>query len=74
MAQNANEQMEENKRPAVKKRITIDPKYTEYAIEACYHTGEFTLSLLKKVPSLALALLALLQLGFVKLYKLRKRS
>lgn len=70
MAQNANEQMEENKRPAVKKRITIDPKYTEYAIEACYHTGEFTLSLLKKVPSLALALLALLQLGFVKLYKI----
>ncbi|MBQ1262865.1 MAG: G5 domain-containing protein, partial [Oscillospiraceae bacterium] len=70
MAQNANEQMEENKRPAVKKRITIDPKYTEYAIEACYHTGEFTLSLLKKVPSLALALLALLQLGFVKLYRI----
>ena len=70
MAENANEQMQNEKRPEVKKRFKIDEKYTEYALEACYHTGEFTLSLLKRIPSLLLAVLALAQVGLVKLYKI----
>ncbi|MBQ8337653.1 MAG: peptidoglycan DD-metalloendopeptidase family protein [Oscillospiraceae bacterium] len=68
MAENANKQPESEKRPPVNKRNIIDPKYTEYALIACYHTGDFTLSLLKRIPSLLLAIFALIQVGIVKLY------
>ncbi len=70
MAENANNQMESEKRPEVKKRFKIDKRYTEYVLKACYHTGEFTLSLLKRIPGLLLWLAALAQGGLIKLYNI----
>jgi len=61
MAENTDKIAESQKRPPVKKRVLISEKYTEPVLAVCYHTGDFTLSLLKQIPMFLVALLSLIK-------------
>lgn len=61
MAENTDKIAESQKRPPVKKRVLISEKYTEPVLAVCYHTGDFTLSLLKQIPMFLVVLLSLIK-------------
>ena len=61
MAENTDKIAESQKRPPVKKRFLISEKYTEPVLAVCYHTGDFTLSLLKQIPMFLVVLLSLIK-------------
>jgi len=54
------------KRPPVEKKVIIPEKYVKIVSDACYHTGDFTLSLVKQIPVWFVALFILLKKGAVK--------
>ena len=72
MAENKEKTAEKKKRPPIEKpKIDINfTKYTELVIKACYHTGDFTLSLLKQIPSLIISIFVLIKVGILKLFKI----
>jgi len=72
MAENKEKTAETKKRPPIEKpKIDINfTKYTELVIKACYHTGDFTLSLLKQIPSLIISIFVLIKVGILKLFKI----
>lgn len=52
---------ENSKRPPVEKKTVIDEKYVKLISDACYHIGDFTLSLACKIPVWLLMLLAFIK-------------
>ena len=69
MAENTPSFNNTDKRTPIEKRSVNFEKYSKLFVKASYHIGEFTLSLLKQIPSYLLALLVLIRKAAVKLFK-----